>query len=485
MKRINYTFVFISILMLGNLQAQQIPIAKNAAEVSGPFPGNNMTESYVTLIGRMAYFWGYPLVNAHNRREAFRAAPAPGHLGGVIPVAPVGYNSMLTDYVKPDQSFIVCPNQDVAYGGGFTELDKEPTVIQVPDFGKRFYVYAMYDQRTDQIAQIGQQYGTKPGFYMIVNQKWNGDVPKGITAVLRSSTDLVFIVPRVFKEDTPEDTKAVQSVINQMVMYPLSKYNGQMKITDYSKLPVFPVPNSGGEKGETKWVRPTAYYDQLPIVMKEVPPFPGEEALYGWIKSVWEAAAKDPKIKKQLDDSFIAADKELVLPLFNFFYNGRTIANGWTAPANAARWGTDYLNRTAISKSSMYQNTPDETQYHLREIDSENQPLDGNNQYSITFAKGQLPPVKGFWSLTLYNEHKFFFANPLNRFALGTKNKTLKTNKDGSLTLYLGSTSPGKDKESNWLPAPKGNFSLIMRHYWPDESIVNGTWLPPNVIKVK
>lgn len=133
----------------------------------------------------------------------------------------------------------------------------------------------------------------------------------------------------------------------------------------------------------------------------------------------------------------------------------------------------------------MYQNTPDETQYHLREIDSEKQPLDGANQYSITFAKGQLPPVKGFWSLTLYNEHKFFFANPLNRFALGTKNKTLKFNKDGSLTLYLGTVSPGKDKEANWLPAPNGKFSLIMRHYWPDDSIVNGTWLPPDVVKAK
>ena len=149
---------------------------------------------------------------------------------------------MLTDYVKPDQTFIVCPNQDVAYGAGFTALDKEPTVIQVPDFGKRFYVYAMYDQRTDEIAPIGQQYGTKPGFYMIVGPNWKGKVPKGINAVLRSSTDLVFVVPRVFKDATPEDTEAVQPVINQIVMYPLSQFDGKMKIKDYSKSPDFPAP---------------------------------------------------------------------------------------------------------------------------------------------------------------------------------------------------------------------------------------------------
>ena len=160
--------------------------------------------------------------------------------------------------------------------------------------------------------------------------------------------------------------------------------------------------------------------------MKEVPPLPGEEALYRWIASVWEAAAKNPDTKKALIESFVAADKELVEPLFQFQYNGRAIGNGWTVPANAAEWGTDYLNRTAISKSSMYQNTSAETQYNLREFDSEGKPLDGNNQYTVTFAKGQVPPVKGFWSLTLYNDEKFFFPNALNRFSLGTKNKTLK-----------------------------------------------------------
>ena len=139
----------------------QVPIPKVAADVPGPVAGNAMTNAYVQLVGRMAYVWGYPLVNAHNRRAAFAEAPEPGLLGGVVPIAPVGFNQMLTDYLKPDQTFIVCPNQDVAYGAGFTALDKEPTVLQVPDFGDRFYVYAMYDQRTDEIGRIGKQYGTK------------------------------------------------------------------------------------------------------------------------------------------------------------------------------------------------------------------------------------------------------------------------------------------------------------------------------------
>lgn len=465
----------------------QVPIPVTAADVPGPVPGNTMTDAYVQMVGKFAYVWGYPLVNAHNRRAAFAQAPVPGLMGGVVPVAPVGSMQMLTGYVKPDQTFIVCPNQDVAYGAGFTALDKEPVVIQLPDFGKRFYVYAMYDQRTDEIARIGQQYGTKPGFYLIVGPQWNGQVPEGINAVLRSSTDLVFVVPRVFKDSTPEDTEAVLPLVNQVAMYPLSEYDGKMKIKDYAKSPIFPAPPVAPDapKGESKWVNPQVYYEQLRVVMKEVPPLPGEEALYRWIESVWDAAANNAETKKALVESFVAAEAELINPLFQFQFNGRVVGHGWTVPANAAQWGTDYLNRTAISKSSMYQNTAAETQYNLREFDSERKPLDGNSQYTVTFAKGQIPPVKGFWSLTLYNEEKFFFPNPLNRFSLGTKNKTLKYAADGSLTLYLGSKSPGDENEANWIPAPAASFSLIMRLYWPEASVLSGEWNPPEVNKVR
>ena len=188
--------------------------------------------------------------------------------------------------------------------------------------------------------------------------------------------------------------------------------------------------------------------------------------------------------KKALVKSFAAADKDLIGPLFQFQYNGRSVGNGWTVPVNASAWGTDYLNRTAVSKSSMYQNTAAETQYNLRELDSEGKLLDGNNQYSVTFAKGGVPPVKGFWSLTLYNDQKFFFPNALNRFSLGTKNKTLKYAPDGSLTLYLGAKSPGQEHEANWIPAPAGDFSLILRLYWPDASVLDGSWRPPQIQRV-
>ena len=152
---------------------------------------------------------------------------------------------------------------------------------------------------------------------------------------------------------------------------------------------------------------------------------------------------------------------------------------------NNAQWGTDYLNRTATAKSNMYDNRPEETKYIYTDDDSQGKQLNGQNRYSITFPKGQVPPVKGFWSMTLYNKEHFFNPNPLNRSSLGTKNKTIKYNADGSLTLYASAKSPGADKESNWLPAPEGTFSLYIRAYWPDKEIVDGSWQPPVIKRVK
>jgi len=141
--------------------------------------------------------------------------------------------------------------------------------------------------------------------------------------------------------------------------------------------------------------------------------------------------------------------------------------------------GNRLPNRAATAKSNMYDNLPEETKYIYTDDDSSGKQLNGKNTYAVTFAK--VPPVKGFWSLTLYNDVHFFNPNPLKRYSLGTKNKTLKFNADGSLTLYAGAKSPGTDKESNWLPAPEGTFSLYIRAYWAEPAVIDATWQPPTI----
>jgi hypothetical protein len=196
-------------VVVRSAQAQQFPIPTTAAEVPGPAPGTAMTKAYVQSVGRMAYLWGWPLVNVANRANASSKAPEPGLLGGVVPVA-FGRNAMMTGYISPEEHFVACPNQDVVYGAGFLALDKEPVVFQVPDFGDRFWVYALYDARTDEFSEIGKAYGTKPDFYLMVGPDWKGETPSGIAAVVRSSTSSAFAVPRIFMDDTPEDHTAIR-----------------------------------------------------------------------------------------------------------------------------------------------------------------------------------------------------------------------------------------------------------------------------------
>jgi len=257
-----------------------------------------------------------------------------------------------------------------------------------------------------------------------------------------------------------------------------------MKTTDWRKLPKFPAaPGTGNE--ETKWVMPEQFFGRLPEVMKLVPPLPGEEALCAWIGSVLDAAARDSEVVKTLTEAAVAADAELAKPLFAWCCNGVPAGNGRTSQKNNAEWGSDYLSRVATAKSNMYENRPNETKYFYTDFDATGQQLHGGSLYAITFPKGQVPPVKGFWSLTLYGDGHFFEPNALGRYSLGTKNRTLNRDADGSLTLYAGAQVPGKDKESNWLPAPEGVFSLYLRTYWPEEAVLGGTWKPPQVELVK
>ncbi|HEY5707319.1 MAG TPA: DUF1254 domain-containing protein [Terrimicrobiaceae bacterium] len=234
--------------------AQQVPIATKPADVTSAAHGVIMHPEYAKIIGRMAYVWGWPMVNQMNRRAAITQAPEPGRLNGVLPVAPRGQVGMLNDY----------------------------------------------------IAEIGKPYASKPGFYLLVGPNWKGEAPTGVNAVIRSSTELANVIPRVFMDDTAEDRKAVQPLINQIVAYPLKDFDGKTKTIDWSKAPAIPGQASSG--GETPWVVPEKFFDQLGEVLDAVPPLPGEESLYGNFRALLDAASKDPAIKKALDE--VAAETE-------------------------------------------------------------------------------------------------------------------------------------------------------------------------------
>jgi hypothetical protein len=185
-------------------------------------------------------------------------------------------------------------------------------------------------------------------------------------------------------------------------------------------------------------------------------------------------------------DEATKAEKELVDPLLQFRNWGQQLANHWSTTSNNAAFGTDYFTRTAVAKSNILVNAPTETKYLYQDLDATGVRLNGANRYTVTFARDQTPPVNGFWSLTLYDEHHFFVPNEVKRYSLGTKNKTLKYNSDGSLTIYVQADSPAEAQRANWLPAPKSaDFVLFLRAYWPKTPIIDGSWAPPAVVKME
>jgi hypothetical protein len=454
-------------------------------EVPGPVKGTRLTEAYARHVARDAYFWAWPMLNIYNRRLAFAHCPEVGLMNGVLPFAPLNRLSMLHDYVEPSERWVACPNQDVVYGGAIAALDESPVVVQVPDFGTRFWVYQIVDLRTDSFADIGIMYGTKPGFYLLAGPGWKGDVPKGIAQVFTAKTNTAFVVPRVFQDDAPEDKRAVQDVIAGIDMYPLAEYDGTMKQHEWRNSPTLKSPGDDDGATETRWVFPDRFIDQLPVVLADAPPLAGEEARYAEVLAVISAAKQDPALMAAMIDEANKAEVELVGPLLQFRHYGIPIANNWTTITNGGAFGTDYFTRTAVAKSNILVNKNNETKYLYQDLDATGARLNGAHRYVVTFGQGQIPPVKGFWSLTMYNEEHFFEPNPIKRYSVGTKNKDLKTGADGSLAIYVQAEPPADAaQKANWLPAPKGDFSLYIRAYWPDERIISGEWAPPAVTRV-
>jgi hypothetical protein len=210
-------------------------------------------------------------------------------------------------------------------------------------------------------------HGTQSGFYLMVGREWKGDIPNGISRVFRAKTQTGFVVPRVFQDDTPEDKETVQSPISGVAVYPLSEFNGKMKVQDWRQLPRFPSPPGGA--AETPWVFPDKFFDELPAVLNDAKPLPGEEAPYAQVVGVILAAQDDPALKNAMVDEAIKAGEDLVDPLLQFRNFGLQLPYNWVTISNGAAFGTDYFTRTAVARSNILVNKAVETKYFYQDLD--------------------------------------------------------------------------------------------------------------------
>lgn len=428
-----------------------------------------------------AYIYGYPLVTMEMTRRVITNVPAVEGTRG-----PMGQFIKLRHY--PDASFrdVTAPNADTLYTTAFIDVGKEPWVISIPDMKDRYFLFPMLDGWTNVFQVPGKRTtGTKAQTYAITGPGWNGTLPAGVTEY-KSPTSIVWILGRIYCTGSPEDYAAVHALQDQCKLVPLSSYGKPYTPPTGTVDPSIDMKTAVRE--QVNRMDTVAYFTLLADLMKRNPPALADAPELAKFAKIGLVAGKDfdsSKLKAVLAKRIPQVAFDRIMLQFKVNKAVKDI-NGWAFDTATGIYGTDYLNRALVTAIGLGANRIQDAVYPTSLKDAEGKEYTGADKYVMHFPKGQLPPVGGFWSLTMYDANYFFVTNPINRYSISAR-QNLKPNKDGSIDLHIQNQSPGADRESNWLPAPAGKFVLMLRMYWPNgksPSIINGTWKPPAVKKI-
>ncbi|HNS18478.1 MAG TPA: DUF1254 domain-containing protein [Bacteroidales bacterium] len=441
-------------------------------------------------IAKEAYIYGFPMVVNYKTMYAFTLDKSNPRYKG-----PFNFLACEARLLTPEDKTIVSPSSDTPECYMWGDLRKEPVVITVPGLEpERYYSFQLIDMYTHNFAYIGTlSTGNGAGKYMITGPGWKGETPDGIDKVIPCETPLFFIVVRI-QLFSPDDLARVKEIQDSYKVQPLSEYLGGE-----------PVP--GTETIDShKWHEgdqfTVAIFPYMNAMLNLVEPVPEEKELMGRFAKLNIGKGKtfnlndfDPDVQKAIEEGV----KEGFSDMENFIeqMNNDPIVSAKIVGTRALlmksarenyRMDNLFLIRASAAHIGLYANSGEEAVYPIYLMDAEGNPLNASsNKYTVTFPGGQLPPVKAFWSLTMYDGNtKLLITNPLNRYLLNSSMlKDFVYGKDGSLTFYIQKDSPGKASESNWLPAPNGPFYCVLRIYGPEESVLKGEWVNPPMVKAK
>ena len=430
-------------------------------------------------IGVDAYVYGYPLVTMEFTRRVMTnvAKPQGTH-------APMGQFLLMRKY--PDATFkdVTAPNADTLYSTAWLDLAQGPYILRLPNMEDRYFLMPMLSGWTDVFEVPGKRTtGTMAQAYAITGPTWKGKLPDGLVE-LKSPTSLVWILGRTYCTGTPEDYQATHTAMAQYDLHPLSAF-GTQYVAPLGKVDPS-VDMKTPVREQVHALEAVEYFTLLAKLLKNNPPAAADAPLLEKLAKIGLVAGKDFDAAKLPAAAAASIPKTAQAKIMGHFKDAGSNLNGWTFTTKAGVYGSDYLQRAFITAIGLGANRPQDAVYPTSAVDVDGQPYSGANKYVLHFAKGEAPPADGFWSITMYNADYFFVDNPLNKYTVSPRNE-LKFNDDGSLDLYIQNESPGKDKEANWLPAPKDKFVLMMRLYWPKEkapSIIDGSWKPPGVKQV-
>lgn len=426
-----------------------------------------------------AYVYAYPLVLLETTKRVMTNVAQPTEFGH----APVNQFGSMKQF--PDATFtdVVRPNADTLYSILWFDVSDEPLVIEIPDSNGRYYLLPMLDMWTDVFASPGSRTtGNGKQVFVIANSTWQGSIPDG-AALLRSPTNGGWVIGRV-KTDGVDDYPNVWKFQEKLTATPLSAY-GQ----PYT--PPLGVVNKNQDMSspadQVANLSALEFFQLFCDITVKNPPHANDYPILARMSRIGLEPGKffsvtNAEVIKALTVTPVTARERIIKRASQ----AGIVANGWRIRLDGiGTYGTDYLSRASVAYFGLGANTVEDAVYPSALQDVSGKPFASDKKYLLHFNKNQLPPVNGFWSLTMYNAKQLFAANSINRYAIGDRNK-LAFNADGSLDIYIQRASPGANKESNWLPTPaEGNFSMNLRLYWPKFTVIDQNWIPPAVKSVK
>jgi hypothetical protein len=422
-----------------------------------------MSPSEVREIAGRAYVFAYPLVLLEATES----------------VMPVNHLTHVSEF--PDATFrlIVRPNADTLYSTSWLDLSKEPMLLRVPDSDGRFYLLQFMDAWTETFADPGKRTtGTRGAWFTILGPGWRGELPEDAMR-FDAPTNHVWLLGRTQTNGT-SDYDNVHAFQHGMHLVPLSEFPGHEEQPG-------PPPNLHRAAGtappeRVKAMEPTDFFAAFALAMKANPPHAADAPMIRDIARIGLVPGQDfdpsqltPEQLQALNEGVRGAVERIEI----FVASGGAVKPGWTSfQGTLGRYGTNYMARAVTARVAIGANPPEDAVYMSSSADGDGQVLDGAIRYQMHFDASKLPPVDAFWSVTAYDKDGYFIANPINRYAIGDRDR-LKFNQDGSLDLYIQRQNPGPDHEPNWLPCGDGPFNLTTRLYSPKQAILDGTWHPP------
>ncbi|WP_241032281.1 DUF1254 domain-containing protein [Rhodococcus pseudokoreensis] len=462
-------------------------------------------EGYVKALARVVYYWGYPAVDTFGRTSMWNLMEGKAGLQlGILPGAPKNRTGALADYMSPAQRWVVSPNNDTIYGVGFADLTRDAVVVQTPTDvpAGHYWTVQIVDVLTNVVHQLGSAAGTPGGKFLLVGPTWEGNEPAGFVGVLRMPTNVAGVIPRSFAAHSDESKLQARVVLDQIGMYPLGEDRPGRRSFGYeadAATAIFPpgltaeMLATNPDASRPQWVKPESFWTDLGAMLDFNPRMSDSDTpMADQARTLVALHRSDESYRALLDRAALSADVALHASA-TYVQVGTDVGNGWQRQRNGGVWGTDWFGRALASVIYIYVNDFHEAVYLIRGTDSAGVLLHGREQYTMTFAENALPPVDrsrgGFWSLTMYDKDAFMLAGaPGGRVNLGTVNLDAGdlVFHDGTLTLHLShEESSDPAAQSNWLPAPDGEFCLIIRAYVPDRTILDDSYQFPDVLRTQ